>query len=78
MTLAEMLREEGMEIGLEKGTRNAFVEIIELGLRGTGNDIPADIHDGLRAADLSVLKEIASQLMVGGGFTSIEEIREYL
>ena len=78
MTLADILREEGMEKGVEKGMQKSLVEMANQGLIAKFKKVPTDISKGIEDLSIPVLKAIVLKIMSDDGFKSLDEIREYL
>lgn len=78
MTLADMWRREGIEQGMEQGIRISLLEMADQALIAKFKKVPSDITDGLKQADIATLKAIVLKVLSNEGFTSLEEVREYL
>lgn len=90
MTLADILREEGMEIGMKKGKEEgreegreegihkSLVEMANQGLIVKFKKVPTDIRDGIEALNSPALKAIVLKIMSDDNFKSLDEVREYL
>lgn len=75
MTLADMLREEGKEEGIEQGGAAALSETaIQMLIERFGN-VPQDIKDGIAKSDTAGLKLL---LVNGFKFQEIDEARKYI
>ena len=83
MTLAEILQQEGLEIGLEKGMEKgleiggakALSETAILMLTAKFGALPKEIKEAIFKADLDSLKVL---VMNSYRFEKIEEVRRYI
>lgn len=79
MTLADILREEGIEIGLEKGMEiggeRALADMATRILVGKFKRVPADIKAAIQKLDTPTLQELIMKIIT---FEKLDEIREYL
>lgn len=78
MSLADILREEGMEKGIEKGMQKSLVEMANQGLIMKFKKVPTDISEGIEELSIPVLKAIIPKIIREDGFKSLDEVREYL
>lgn len=79
MTLADILREEGIEIGMEKGMEiggeRALADMATRILVGKFKRVPADVKAAIQKLDTPTLQELIMKIIT---FEKLDEIREYL
>lgn len=83
MTLADILREEGIEIGMEKGMEKgleiggerALADMATRILVGKFKKVPMDIKAAIQKLDAPTLQELIMKIIT---FEELDEIREYL
>ena len=78
MTLADILREEGREIGLEKGRKEAREMLLETTLQliqEKFGKMPSDMKESIQALQSDELQQLILKLI---HFETIEEVRKYL
>lgn len=75
MTLAEILRQEGLEMGLEIGGAKALSETAVLILTEKFGSLPKEMKEAIYQADLDSLKIL---VMNSYKFEKVEEVRRYI
>jgi flagellar biosynthesis/type III secretory pathway protein FliH len=85
MTLADILREEGMQEGLEKGIKEGLEKGRQEGVQALSNialqqltekfgTLPEDLKENIREADLATLETILQNIFK---YQSLDEVKKF-
>lgn len=75
MTLAEVLREEGFEEGIEKGKKDSLFELAIEHLSMKFGVLPSDFEEKIGTLDLKMLQIFNINI---GNFKNIEDAKKFL
>ncbi|WP_374723982.1 hypothetical protein [Calidifontibacillus erzurumensis] len=74
MTLADMWREEGMKKGLEMGQVQALSDIAIMQLTSKLGDLPQDVKESIKRADISTLRLILSNIFT---IETVDDVKRF-